>query len=167
VTSKISKVANLAPTATDKILAERRAMEEAAPSAPITYTPDGIKLTTSKDDKVSYDAVSVNDLAAASGIISDPYHTKLQQDQRHITDGKIYMNSPEFNELRRVLYEQHREVFDVIGGYMVADPFTFVMRMNTWLGTSVQFDSWNEAGICKQFLDAIKRSAKPIIITTH
>jgi hypothetical protein len=169
MTDKINRVPNLAPTTTDKIIAERLAMEEEAPSAPITYTPDGTMVRAIPGATVEYDPVSVNDLAAASGIISDPYKTKLAADNRHITDGKIYMNSPEFNALRRELYENHREVFDIIGGYMVHDPFTFVTRMNTWLGTSVQFDSWNEAGICAQFLQALanKRNFGLILPTKH
>jgi hypothetical protein len=169
MTDKISKVPNLAKTATDKIIDARLAMEEEAPSAPISYTPSGTIVQAMPGAKVEYAEVSVNDLAQASGITSDPNKLKLEQDNRHITDGKIYFNSPEFNALRRELYENHREVFDTIGGYMVHDPFTFVMRMNTWLGTKVQFDNWNEAGICAQFLQALanKRNFGAVITTKH
>lgn len=166
MTDKLNKVPNVAPTTTDKIISERLELEEEAPSAPLVETPDGTKLVNRTGGKVTYDLVTINDLAAASGIISDPYSMKLEPDNRHITE-KIYMNSEEFNQLRKVLFEEHREVFELIGGYMVHDPFTFVMRMNTWLGMSVQFDSWNEAGICKQFLDVLIAKRKPIVITSH
>lgn len=158
----IIPVPNVAPTIADKVVRERLEMEEAAPSAPVTYTPDGMQITARKGDKVEIAPVSLNDLAQA-GSIFDPYKTDLSAaNKKHVID-KVYMNSEEFNELRRQLYEQHREVFNLIGGYMVHDPFTFVMRMNTWLGTNVQFDSWNEKGICAAFLKALenKRNGAP------
>lgn len=158
----IIPVPNLAPTAVDKILAEREEMEREAPSAPVTYTPDGMQITAKHGDKVEVEAVNLNDLAHTS-VIHDPYKTDLSAaNKKHVID-KVYMNSEEFNELRRQLYEQHREVFNMIGGYMVHDPFVFVMRMNTWLGTNIQFDSWNEKGICAAFLKALenKRTGAP------
>lgn len=161
------KVPNLAKTVTDKIIDERRELEEERPSAPITMTPDGPKITAPAGSRVEFsEPVGYNDLAQASHITSDPNKLNLANDGRHITDGKIYMNSVEFNELRRFLYEHHRERFEApimpgisLGGAMVAAPFEFVMAMNNWLGMEVQFDTWNEAGICKQFLDHLRNKS--------
>lgn len=161
--SKITPVPNLAPTAGDKVLDERKQMEEAAPSAPITYTPDGIKITAGKQDKVDMAPVSFNDLAHA-GISFDPARPKLEQDNRHVID-KVYMNSEAFNLLRRELYEHHRPKFEAyLGGLMAHDPAQFVLEMNSWLGLSVQFDSWNEEGICQQYLDALRLRRTVIVL---
>lgn len=154
MTDKIVKVPNLAPTSTDKVLRERHEMELERPSAPVTYTPNGMQVTKREGDRLEIEPVTTNDLAVASGIIRDPYNTKVEVDNRHVTD-KIYMNSEEFNELRRRLYEQHNDIFERIGGLMVFDAPKFVAAMNAWLHTDVQFDSWNEAGICRQFLKAL------------
>jgi hypothetical protein len=82
---KIVRVPNLAPTLTDKVLDERQQMEEAAPSAPITYTPDGVKMTALAGSSVELEAVTADKLAHA-GILFDPARPKLEQDNRHVID---------------------------------------------------------------------------------
>ena len=161
MTNKIYRVPNLAPTATDKIIAERRDMEAEAPSAPVTYTPDGIQFTQRQGDKLEVAPASINDLAKESGITSNPYKTNLADDGRHVSE-KFYFNSEEFNELRRRLYTEHNDVFERIGGLMVYDPAVFVDAMNQWLGTRVQFDSWSEAAICRQFLAALDYKSRDL-----
>jgi hypothetical protein len=47
---------------------------------------------------------------------------------------------------------------------MAYDPLQFVLEMNSWLGMDVQFDSWNEAGICRQYLDALMLRRSVIVI---
>ena len=153
MTDKIIPVPNLAPTLTDKVLDERKQMEEHRPAAPITYTPDGVKVTAGAGARVEMEEMTASKLAAI-GKSFDPARPQEDDARRHVTQ-KVYMNSDEFNNLRKVLYEQHRSKFDVFGGLMVHDPASFVLEMNNWLGLDVQFDSWSEAEICQTFLDAL------------
>lgn len=163
--TRIIPVPNLAPSLRDKVLDERQQMEEARPSAPITYTPDGTVVTAGKGANVEYEELTADKLAAIGKSFDParPLHDEAAAAKLHVTD-KVYMNSEEFNELRRQLYENYRPEFDRFGWMMVHDPASFVIEMNNWLGMDVQFDSWSEAEICRKFLDALQLRRSVIII---
>ncbi len=100
-------------------------------------------------------------------IIVDP-KTDLKSDAtRHISQ-QVYMVSEEFNALRKELYDNWRaepasfagangQALWYYSGLMATNPQAFVEIMSMELGEPIQFDSHNEAGICLQILNGLRK----------
>jgi hypothetical protein len=79
-------------------------------------------------------------------------------------DQQVYLASPEFNALRKELFENwnnpsnfHKNYFEKFSWFLAFDGATFVELMNAELGLiSTGFDSFDEAGHCKRILNALR-----------
>jgi len=85
----------------------------------------------------------------------------------HVSNS-VYFASEEFNALRKELYDYWRaEPASVAGesghalwyysGLMITDPVAFVEIMALETGLPLIFDSANEAGVCLQILNALRK----------
>ncbi len=89
------------------------------------------------------------------------------QTKEHRAEAVLYVNSEEFNELRRELYENWRmdPKADTTGGnsywyysgLMVTHPQAFVEIMSMELGLRITFDSGKESEICLEILNALRK----------
>lgn len=94
-----------------------------------------------------------------------PKHIVANLATKEHVSTSVYMNSEQFNALRKELYDHWRDDPDEnsnrdlwwYSGLMVTNPPAFVEIMALELGLSLVFDSADEAGTCKTILEALQR----------
>lgn len=72
-------------------------------------------------------------------------------------DQKIYMFPESYNALRKELYEQWPEIWQLVGWVMGNNGPEFVSRMNEGLQMNLQFDTNKVDSICKTYLNRLRK----------
>lgn len=72
-------------------------------------------------------------------------------------DQKIYMFPESYNALRKELYEEWPEIWQLVGWVMGNNGPEFVSRMNAGLQMNLQFDTNKVDSICKTYLNRLRK----------
>jgi hypothetical protein len=98
----------------------------------------------------------------------EPIDPKINLDTKDHVSASVYIMPEEAIALRKELYDNWRaepasfagengQALWYYSGLMITDPPAFVELMALELGLPLVFDSFNEAGICKQILNALRK----------
>ncbi len=96
--------------------------------------------------------------------LDDPTNSLARADPNAHISKKVYMFPESYNALRRELEENFPNLWVATQWAMAFNAQLFIQQMDEALDTVTQFDSGNVGGICKKFLDELrkKRGLLPI-----
>src|SRR6478752_2174354 len=94
----------------------------------------------------------------------DPTKHDPNTDPKAHISKKVYMFPEAYNALRKELEDNFPHLYQYVGNDMAFNAQRFIHKMDEALDTVTQFDSGNVDGICKRFLDELrkKRGLKPL-----
>lgn len=119
---------------------------------------DKIPELRKKEEKEELHSLKVRDVADDHKKWDDP--TKAQSG----SGVTVYMMPESYNELRRILERDFPNLWTGVQYYMAFDAQKFIQYMDEALDTITQFDSGNVDGICKRYIDELrkKQGFKPL-----